>query len=713
MRPQTEDVAAPLPLVVDMKALIDKIRDIRSLGIDDEILPLPKICVVGDQSTGKSSLVEGMSEIKVPRSEGLCTRCPLEINLTEAEPGSSWKCEISLISKYRFIGHDEVSEHTTSSTATIGPWAEFDPEISSFAETTDPNALPTYLAAAQRAILNPGIHWTKFRNPEFNFAYNLSEQEAEMFSPNVVRLDVSGPSLTNLSFYDLPGVISIAENEEDEYLVTLVEELVKQYIQTENCIVILAMPMNHDATNSNAARLVSECRAKDRTVGVLTKPDLVQQGGHEQWKDILRGEKFHVGHGYYVVKNNSNPMVAHRQARKEEEEFFEKTLPWAALHEFKDNFGTHNLQKALSKLLESQIKSALPSLRRSVDARIAEINSQLAAIPEPPPNCLIKLMEMLWEFRTQLATETDTSRMSMKTWNESATEFRSALTRSRPTLNCLTKAEQDIAMSFASFQSQAGEAPQTPSRKVQRTNGNGHGRTPMSQIIIDDDDMELLSSPCNNTPAVKRKRATNITPRKTNRPFQRWDSRVKEFNLAQIRDLNRQHASDGLPSIINARAIKELSQLSIEHWHLPMEEFLALSRHIGLAWSMKILKEVFKLHEEVPIFAKVQRLIEEFVEASCRGVRKYGAMIADVEETEQFTKNNEGLSRKEDEALQAFTAARHEARVVARVQQLQIQKGKLLTPEEKAKAAERARGSDLGEEPFAREIRMMAVSASL
>jgi len=40
--------------------------------VEDLDLPHPKIVVVGDQSTGKSSLIEGMSEIKVLRSAGTC-----------------------------------------------------------------------------------------------------------------------------------------------------------------------------------------------------------------------------------------------------------------------------------------------------------------------------------------------------------------------------------------------------------------------------------------------------------------------------------------------------------------------------------------------------------------------------------------------------------------------------------------------------------------
>lgn len=44
----------------DLKELIKRARKLRELGIEELGLPLPKIIVVGDQSTGKSSLIEGI-----------------------------------------------------------------------------------------------------------------------------------------------------------------------------------------------------------------------------------------------------------------------------------------------------------------------------------------------------------------------------------------------------------------------------------------------------------------------------------------------------------------------------------------------------------------------------------------------------------------------------------------------------------------------------
>lgn len=45
------------------KELIQSIQKLRQLGIEDLGLPLPKIALIGDQSTGKSSLIEGIRYI--------------------------------------------------------------------------------------------------------------------------------------------------------------------------------------------------------------------------------------------------------------------------------------------------------------------------------------------------------------------------------------------------------------------------------------------------------------------------------------------------------------------------------------------------------------------------------------------------------------------------------------------------------------------------
>ena len=44
----------------EVKELLQAIQKLRHIGIEDFVIPLPKIAVVGGQSAGKSSLIEGI-----------------------------------------------------------------------------------------------------------------------------------------------------------------------------------------------------------------------------------------------------------------------------------------------------------------------------------------------------------------------------------------------------------------------------------------------------------------------------------------------------------------------------------------------------------------------------------------------------------------------------------------------------------------------------
>ena len=350
-----------------VKELVQRVQSLRHLGVEDLVLPLPKIVVVGDQSTGKSSLIEGMSEIKVPRSASTCTRCPLEINITETtEPEEHWSCQVFLHKKYVYQGNFGKARPPGKNTAKtegatknrpLGPWVLQDSEDLHFASLTDKNGVVDALERAQLATLNPSSSYEKFKpgNPL------LHREHQVKFSPNVIRLDISGPGLSNLSFYDLPGVINVTDDTEEAYLVPLIKNLVREYIKAENCINLLALTMTHDAVNSSAFGLIKELKAEARTVGCLTKPDRMDPGeALDQWIRILRGEEYQLGFGYHVIKNNPNPEVDHTTARQEEAAFFRENEPWTtALNVYSHRFGTLQLQIALSQQLTAQIRKRL------------------------------------------------------------------------------------------------------------------------------------------------------------------------------------------------------------------------------------------------------------------------------------------------------------------------------------------------------------------
>ena len=57
--------------VHDIRPFIDVIDNLRRLGLQQDI-DLPNVVVVGDQSSGKSSIIEAISGIELPRGKSKC-----------------------------------------------------------------------------------------------------------------------------------------------------------------------------------------------------------------------------------------------------------------------------------------------------------------------------------------------------------------------------------------------------------------------------------------------------------------------------------------------------------------------------------------------------------------------------------------------------------------------------------------------------------------
>ena len=74
IRKQTGDTHAPLSrdYVENVRPFIDLIDKLRAYGLDKDV-QLPAVAVIGDQSAGKSSALEAISGIQLPRGSGKTT----------------------------------------------------------------------------------------------------------------------------------------------------------------------------------------------------------------------------------------------------------------------------------------------------------------------------------------------------------------------------------------------------------------------------------------------------------------------------------------------------------------------------------------------------------------------------------------------------------------------------------------------------------------
>jgi len=72
------------------RKLVTLVNQLRDAGAQ-AIFTLPSLVVCGNQSAGKSSLLERLCGVKLPRAAGTCTKCPTEVRMQEDTKGD-WGC---------------------------------------------------------------------------------------------------------------------------------------------------------------------------------------------------------------------------------------------------------------------------------------------------------------------------------------------------------------------------------------------------------------------------------------------------------------------------------------------------------------------------------------------------------------------------------------------------------------------------------------------
>ena len=712
-----------------VKELVQAVQALRHLGVEEFVLPLPKIVVVGDQSSGKSSLIEGISEIKVPRSTGTCTRCPLEINLT-TDPNKDWACGVSLCYKYAYVGSLGTSrpagktvskKEGASRSQPLGPWmAQKDCEIHPFATLTSPSEVEDVLYLAQLAILNPSI-------PPEHFRYVPGMQKPEKtyqvkFSPNVIQLDIQGRDLPNLSFYDLPGVFNQAETNEETYLVDLVRNLVKEYIKQDDCINLLTLPMTVDAHNSSASQLIRGANAAKRTLGCLTKPDrLDQQESVEEWVQILDGTKFRLGHEYHVIKNNPDPLVDHRTARQEEAMFFRHTEPFATtLRHQKHRFGTRNLQTNLSRLLTKQIQQSLPKIIEKLQQKADSIDAELRLLPEPLSGNLpaIVVGEMM-QFQQELEKELDggsEQRPFRKRFRELAYNLRHALAETRPKAYLLTphthQHHNKPVYRQQSIQARSQIGTPTP---IRRANAD-------EVIDLDDEDEPQQATTEQDlafrTPTSSRKRPNGSSqeerPCKTPRvsmenPYLSIQGNCsKTFNLEEVRSV-LQNTHIGLPGQTHPKAIEQLIRESTSHWKLPVEAFIEEVDSLCKNMVSEVMKRIFGHRHVTQYYDRIMEGCESFLNEAINESAKMSRRTLGWELYEPDTLDGQTLATARRDATKYLQLHRRKALAAEVIDEESRRANKELSPEVRKDKIEKLPDNNLPPEDYASEMQALAV----
>ncbi|TFY61378.1 hypothetical protein EVJ58_g4548 [Rhodofomes roseus] len=344
--------------------MLDVANGLYGTGVSMDI-EIPMIAVIGSQSTGKSSLLENICGITLPRASGTCTRCPTECRLSHSS--SPWKCTVTL--RLLTDRHGQAVQIRT---------VPFGDAILDATEVAD------RISRAQRAILNPST--------EASFFLTGGEETTPetTFSRNCVSLEISGPDVVDLSFVDLPGIIASAGSGSTTADIELVRALVTEYAKNESCIILLTVTCETEFENQGAYQLARTFDpAGKRTIGVLTKPDRAPRGDEERWITLLKNEysELALDNGWFSVKQPDSVQLAEgitrTQARQEEKAFFASAMPWASLPlRFQQRLGTLNLAERCSDVLSGLIAKRLPDIQKTIQEMLRMTEIQLGELPK-------------------------------------------------------------------------------------------------------------------------------------------------------------------------------------------------------------------------------------------------------------------------------------------------------------------------------------------
>ncbi|KAF2201796.1 hypothetical protein GQ43DRAFT_370585 [Delitschia confertaspora ATCC 74209] len=354
--------------------LLDKIDKLFASGVGDYI-SLPQLVVVGDQSSGKSSVLEGLTNLPFPRDSGLCTRFATQITFRRAQASS---ISVSIIPGQNA---DETHVEKTRS------WSK--PNLNK----ADGSSFATSFAGIMT---------------EVHEIMGLGDKENKgnrgTFSEDVLRLEVCGPDQEHFSVVDVPGIFrKTTEGITTKADRDMVTAMVHRYMENPRSIMLTVIPANVDIATQEILTMAEEVDPEgQRTLGVLTKPDLVDRGAEGPVMELVEGKRHQLSLGWCIVRNLGQKQLEDKSTNRDtkEMEFFRTEKPWSTLDS--DRVGIAALRTRLQEILASSIRREFPKVKSEIHKKLAASREELKELGgkrETPAEQSRYLLEMSMRFQ--------------------------------------------------------------------------------------------------------------------------------------------------------------------------------------------------------------------------------------------------------------------------------------------------------------------------
>ncbi|PIM97714.1 Vacuolar sorting protein VPS1, dynamin [Handroanthus impetiginosus] len=305
-----------------IRPLLDTVDRLRHLKITQEGIQLPTIVVVGDQSSGKSSVLESLAGISLPRGEGICTRVPLIMRL---QNNPNPEPELFLEFNEKIIPTDE-------------------------GKITDDISIATEEIAG----------------------------EGKGISGNPLTLIVKKKGVPDLTMVDLPGITRVPVHGQPEDIYEQISKIIMEFITPEESIILNILSASVDFSTCESIRMSQRVdKTGQRTLAVVTKSDKSPEGLFEK----VTADDVNIGLGYVCVRNRIGDE-SYEEARAEEAKLFDNHPLLSKMN--KSMVGIPVLAEKLVKIQATIIQRCLPEIVRKINAKLLANEQELNRLPKHP-----------------------------------------------------------------------------------------------------------------------------------------------------------------------------------------------------------------------------------------------------------------------------------------------------------------------------------------
>ena len=358
----------------DLIPVVNKLQDIVTTTQLAEV-DLPLLAVVGSQSCGKSSVLENIvGRDFLPRGTGIVTRRPLILQLINVKP------DAPIVTR---------------------PPAGSSPDYDSLSSTTSQDShevnLEEHLRKMNGGSSSAKCEWGEFLHIPNKRFYSFSDIRGEIeretariagenkgISRLPINLKIYSNKVLNLTLVDLPGLTKIPVGDQPSDIERQTRNLILEYISKPNCIILAVSPANVDIVNSESLKLARQVDPTGkRTVGILTKLDLMDQGTNAL--DILKGNVYPLKLGFIGIVNRSQQDISDNKSLDDslfdEGQFFANHPAYRAIS---NKCGTKFLAQTLNKILMNHIRERLPDIKAKLNTLMGQAEQELSSYGDVP-----------------------------------------------------------------------------------------------------------------------------------------------------------------------------------------------------------------------------------------------------------------------------------------------------------------------------------------